>query len=67
MVATVLVHTELVYTTISRMSGKEVTAIRHWFNLMQRQLAKRVGVTRTTVSRWVRDRQTECRDQAHAP
>jgi hypothetical protein len=24
-------------------------------------------VTRTTVSRWVRDRQTECRDQAHAP
>lgn len=55
MVATVLVHTELVYTTVSRVSGEEVKAIRHWFNLTQRQLSKRVGATRTTVSRWKRE------------
>jgi DNA-binding transcriptional regulator YiaG len=34
------------------MDGKKVRAIRQRLNLTQHQLARRVGVTRNTVTRW---------------
>jgi DNA-binding transcriptional regulator YiaG len=34
------------------MDGKKVRAIRQRINLTQHQLARRVGVTRNTVTRW---------------
>jgi DNA-binding transcriptional regulator YiaG len=34
------------------MRGSEVRAIRHRLKLTQQELAKRVGVTRNTVTRW---------------
>jgi DNA-binding transcriptional regulator YiaG len=37
---------------VSCMDGKKVRAIRQRINLTQHQLARRVGVTRNTVTRW---------------
>jgi DNA-binding transcriptional regulator YiaG len=34
------------------MSGKKVKAIRHRLKLTQHELARKIGVTRTTVRRW---------------
>ena len=45
-------YIRLVYATSGCMDGNKVRAIRQRLNLTQHQLARRVGVTRNTVTRW---------------